>query len=71
MISGIISLVLQLAVPLINLFVRNAQKKAEMKNKMFKMVENHTKNVMRNVQLRRNLENLRSEARKEKAEDGR
>lgn len=64
MISGIISLALQAIVPLINLFIRNAQKNAEMKAKMFKMVEDHSKNVMKNVSIRRDLEELRAQARK-------
>ena len=63
MISGIINLVLQAAIPLINFFVKNAEKNREMKEKMFKAVENHSKNVIKNVSLRRDLEELRKQAR--------
>jgi len=63
MISGIINLILQAAIPLINFFVKNAEKNREMKEKMFKAVENHSKNVTKNISLRRDLEELRRQAR--------
>lgn len=66
MISSIMSLLLEAALPLINFFVRNAERNREMKSKMFKVVENHSKNVMKNVSLRRDLEDLRDTVRRPK-----
>lgn len=64
MIASIITLAMQIALPLINLFIKNAERKRALKESMFKIIEQHSKNILRNVQLNRELEELRSQARK-------
>lgn len=64
MIAGLITLVLEAAIPLINLFIKNAERNREMKDKMFKMIEKHSSAVMKNVSLRRDLEDLRADIKK-------
>lgn len=61
MISGILALILDAAIPLINFFIRNSVKNAEAKDKMFKLIENHSNDVMKTVSVRRDLDDLRRE----------
>lgn len=59
MIAALITSVIDLAMPLINLFIRNSEKNREMKEKMFKMIENHSSKIQENVTLRRGYEDIR------------
>ena len=59
MIASIISGFLGLLVPLIDLFIKDYQKRQQLKDQMFRLAEKHSQNVLKNVQIRRDLEYLR------------
>ena len=65
MIASIITLSLQLLLPIINLIIRNAQKRQDLKDKMYQMMDKQCELMMRNNELRRKYDELKRQASKE------
>ena len=63
---NVISLILQAAIPLINIFVKRSEKKSEMKRKMFEFARKYDEQVLANAKLRQEYDQLKNEITEEK-----
>ena len=62
MISAIIELVLKGVVPVIDFFIKREDRNREMKEKMFKMIDRQSKSMQNTINLRRDYEDLKNQA---------
>lgn len=62
MISAIIELVLKGVIPVIDFFIKREDKNREMKEKMFKMIDRQSKSMQNTINLRRDYEDLKNQA---------
>ncbi len=54
-----LSLLVQLGLPIVEFFIRNAQRKDEMKKKMYEFMEKHNDNILENPRLRKDYLELK------------